>query len=96
MEEGESLTEEGESLTEEGESLMEEGERAVTPALAKKAVTTWLATPELLPVAPDTRHNDEQLAADPGALGCPGYANLQGQSRNPAEVLFGDSHLGGA
>ena len=69
-------------------SLMEKGERAVTPALAKKAVTKLLATPELLPVAPDTRHNDEQLAADLGALGYPGYAYLQGQTRNPAEVLF--------
>ncbi len=69
-------------------SLMEKGERAVTPALARKAVTTLHATPELLPVAPDTRHNDDQLAADFGALGYPSYAYLKGRTRNPAEVLF--------
>ena len=69
-------------------SLMEKGGRAVTPALAKKAVTTLRVTPELLPVASDTRHNDDQLAADLGALGYPGYAYLHGQLRNPAEVLF--------
>jgi hypothetical protein len=28
------------------------------------------------------------LASDLGALGYPGYAYLQGQARNPAEVLF--------
>ena len=69
-------------------SLMEKGERAVTPALAKKAVTALKATPELLPVDAGTRHSDEQLAADIGALGYPGYAYLEGQLRNPAEVLF--------
>ena len=69
-------------------SLMEKGEDAVTPALARKDVTTLRATPELLPVAPGTRHNDDELAADLGALGYPGYAYLQGQTRNPAEVLF--------
>ena len=69
-------------------SLMEKGERAVTPALAKKAVMKLGATPELLPLTPGTRHNDDELAADFGALGYPGYAYLEGQSRNPAEVLF--------
>jgi transcriptional regulator with XRE-family HTH domain len=69
-------------------SLMEKGERAVTQALAKKAVTTLRASPELLPVVPATRHNDDQLAADFGTLGYPGYAYLRGQPRNPAEVLF--------
>ena len=69
-------------------SLMEKGERAVTPALARKAVTTLRATPELLPLAPDARHNDDQLATDFGALGYPGYAYLKGRTRNPAEVLF--------
>jgi uroporphyrinogen-III synthase len=67
---------------------MEKGERAVTPALAKKAVTRLRATPELLPVVPDTRHNDDRLAADLGALRYSGYAYLRGQSRNSAEVLF--------
>ena len=62
---------------------MEMGEPAVTPALAKKAVTKLLATPELLPVGPETRHNDEQLAADLGALGYPGYAYLAGPVAQP-------------
>lgn len=69
-------------------SLMEKGERAVTPALASKAVMRLRATPELLPVALNTRHNDDQLAADLGGLGYPGYDYLQGQPRNPAEVLL--------
>jgi len=69
-------------------SLMEKGDRAVTPELAHRAVTTLRVTPELLPVFPLTRHNDHQLAADLGALGYPGYAYLQGQPRNPAELLF--------
>jgi transcriptional regulator with XRE-family HTH domain len=69
-------------------SLMEKGERAVTPALAKKAVTRLRATAELLPVAAETRHDDVRLAADFGALGYPGYAYLKGQLRNPAELFF--------
>jgi len=69
-------------------SLMEKGERAVTPEMAHRAVTRLRVTPELLPISPLTRHNDEQLAADLGALGYPGYAYFQGQPRNPAELLF--------
>jgi hypothetical protein len=44
--------------------------------------------PEQLPLRPTTRHNDDQLAVDLGALGYPGYGYLQGKQRNPAEVLF--------
>jgi transcriptional regulator with XRE-family HTH domain len=69
-------------------SLMEKGERSVTPAVAEKAVAQLRATPALLPVSAQTRHNDHQLAADLGALGYPGYSYLQGQLRNPAELLF--------
>jgi transcriptional regulator with XRE-family HTH domain len=69
-------------------SLMEKGERSVTPPVAQKAVALLHATPEQLPVSTGTRHSDDQLAADLGALGYPGYAYLQGQLRNPAEVLF--------
>ncbi|MGA8087087.1 MAG: helix-turn-helix transcriptional regulator [Terracidiphilus sp.] len=69
-------------------SLMEKGERAVTAALAKRAVTKLRATPELLPAALEMRHNDDQLAADLGTLGYPGYAYLKSQPRNPAELLF--------
>jgi hypothetical protein len=67
---------------------MEKGGRAVTPALAKKAMTRLHATPDLLPIAPGTRHNDDQLAADFGALGFPGYAYLQGQSTEPCRGPF--------
>jgi len=69
-------------------SLMENGERSVTPAVAAWAVAHLHATPEQLPVYPETRHSDDQLAADFGALGYPGYGYLQSQPRNPAEVLF--------
>jgi transcriptional regulator with XRE-family HTH domain len=69
-------------------SLMEKGERSVTPAVAQRAVTHLHATPELLPVSTKTRHSDDQLAADLGALGYPGYGYLRSQPRNPAEVFF--------
>jgi transcriptional regulator with XRE-family HTH domain len=69
-------------------SLMEKGERSVTPPVAQKAVALLRATPELLPVSAGTRYSDDQLAADLGALGYPGYAYLRGQPRNPAELLF--------
>ena len=69
-------------------SLMEKGERSVTPAVAERAVTYLHATPEELPVSSSTRHNDDQLAADLGTLGYPGYGYLRSQPRNPAEVLF--------
>jgi transcriptional regulator with XRE-family HTH domain len=69
-------------------SLMEKGERSVTPAVAEKAVMHLHASPEELPVSSNTRHSDDQLAADLGALGYPGYGYLQSQPRNPAEVLF--------
>src|ERR1035437_3019716 len=69
-------------------SLMEKGKRSVTPAVAERAVTHLHATPEQLPVSQETRHSDDQLAADLGALGYPGYGYLRSQPRNPAEVLF--------
>jgi transcriptional regulator with XRE-family HTH domain len=69
-------------------SLMERGERSVTPAVAEMAVKHLHATPEELPVSIKARHSDDQLAADLGTLGYPGYSYLQGQPRNPAEVLF--------
>jgi transcriptional regulator with XRE-family HTH domain len=69
-------------------SLMEKGERSVTLAVAQRAVSHLHATPELLPVSTKTRHSDDQLAADLGALGYPGYGYLRSQPRNPAEVFF--------
>jgi transcriptional regulator with XRE-family HTH domain len=69
-------------------SLMEKGERSVTPAVAELAVKHLQATPEELPLSFDRHDSDDQLAADLGALGYPGYSYLQTQLRNPAEVLF--------
>ena len=69
-------------------SLMENGERSVTPAVAKLAVKHLRVAPEQLPVSFQTRHSDDQLAADFGTLGYPGYSYLHSQPRNPAEVLF--------
>lgn len=69
-------------------SLMEKGERSVTPAVAKLAVKHLNATPEVLPPSFDLRHSDDQLAADLGALGYPGYSYLKGKLRNPAELLL--------
>ena len=69
-------------------SLMEKGERSVTPAVAKLAVKHLNATPEGLPLSFDFRHSDDQLAADLGALGYPGYSYLKGKVRNPAELLL--------
>ncbi len=69
-------------------SLMEKGERSVTPAVAELAVQHLQATPEELPFSFELRHSDDQLAADLGALGYPGYGYLQRRLRNPAEVLF--------
>jgi transcriptional regulator with XRE-family HTH domain len=69
-------------------SLMEKGKRSVTPSVAEKVVSQLHATPEQLPVFPETRHSDDQLAADLGSLGYPGYGYLKSKRRNPAEVLF--------
>lgn len=69
-------------------SLMEKGKRSVTRAVARKAVAVLHASPTQLPLYPETRHSDDQLAADLGALGYPGYRYLAGKPRNPAEVLF--------
>jgi transcriptional regulator with XRE-family HTH domain len=69
-------------------SLMEKGERSVAPKVAEWAVEHLRETPEELPVRFEVRRNDDQLAADLGQLGYPGYSYLKGQPRNPAEVLF--------
>lgn len=69
-------------------SLMEKGERSVTPSVAQKAVARLHATPEGLPLSSRARHDDDQLAADLGALGYSGYGYLKGKLWNPAEVLL--------
>lgn len=69
-------------------SLMETGERSVTPAVAELAIKHLQVAPEDLPLSFDLRRIDDELAADLGALGYPGYGYLQSRVRNPAEVLF--------
>jgi hypothetical protein len=63
--------------------------KPVMPAVAAGDVTDLDPTPEQLPASSKTRHSDDdELAADIGELGYPGYGHLQGQLRSPAEVLF--------
>ena len=69
-------------------SLMERGKRSVTFAVALKAVKLLEASPEHLPISEKERSSDDQLAADLGALGYPGYTYLYSEPRNPAEILF--------
>ncbi len=69
-------------------SLMEKGKRSVTPPVARTAVSMLKASPSLLPVSLLKRRNDDQLAAEFGALGYPGYGHLRGVQRNPAELLL--------
>ncbi len=69
-------------------SLMEKGKRSVTPLVARKAVSLLKASPSLLPVSLLKRRNDDQLAAELGTLGYPGYSYLRGALRNPAELLL--------
>jgi transcriptional regulator with XRE-family HTH domain len=69
-------------------SLMEKGKRAVTPSVARKAVSTLKASPSILPVSLLKRRSDDQLATEFGALGYPGYSHLHGTQRNPAELLL--------
>jgi hypothetical protein len=69
-------------------SLMETGERTITEAVALKAVTLLGVVPEELPLSLNTRRSDDELAADLGMLGYPGYAFHTARPRNPAEVLL--------
>lgn len=69
-------------------SLMEKGKRSVTPLVARKAVSMLKGSPSLLPVSLHKRRNDDQLAAELGTLGYPGYSYLRGALRNPAELLL--------
>ena len=69
-------------------SLMEKGARSVTEAVAENAVKALATGPELLPAAPDERHDNDELAADLGTLGYPGYRHLRGRLRNPGEVIL--------
>jgi transcriptional regulator with XRE-family HTH domain len=69
-------------------SHMETGRRKVSPEVARRAVTLFDADPTVLPLSVHERHSAEELAAELGELGYPGFAHLRGLLRNPAEVLF--------
>jgi len=69
-------------------SRMEAGQRQVTQAVSELALRLWPVPPEELPLTGQRSSSDEQLAADLGALGYPGFRYLHGTVRNPAELLF--------
>ncbi len=69
-------------------SMMEKGKRSVTFDVAASAVKLLAVSPAELPPSIRVRHSDSQLAAELGALGYPGFGHLNGELRNPAEVLF--------
>jgi transcriptional regulator with XRE-family HTH domain len=69
-------------------SMMEKGKRSVTSAVAAEAVKLLIVSPTELPFSGHSRRNDGQLAAELARLGYPGYSHLNGELRNPAEVLF--------
>lgn len=72
-------------------SMIEQGHRPVTSSLAEKAVETFLLPPTALPMEPADIDplNDDELKADLGALGYPGFSYLRGKpTRNPTQLLF--------
>lgn len=69
-------------------SLMESGRRQVNDAVSVMVVNLWTVPAEELPLCNQKSRSDEQLAADLGALGYPGFSYLAGERRNPAEVVF--------
>jgi transcriptional regulator with XRE-family HTH domain len=69
-------------------SQMENGKRNVSPEAARLAVKELRVDPTELPLTPSLRHNDDQLAADLGALEYPGFFYMQSEPRNPAELLL--------
>jgi len=69
-------------------SHMETGKRNVSHEVARHAVELWGADPTALRSTTSDRHSDEELAAELGALGYPGFAHMTTSLRNPAELLF--------
>jgi transcriptional regulator with XRE-family HTH domain len=69
-------------------SQMENGKRNVSPEVARLAVKELRIDPTELPTTPSRHHNDDELAADLGALEYPGFFYMQSEPRNPAELLL--------
>jgi transcriptional regulator with XRE-family HTH domain len=69
-------------------SHIEKGKRNVSAEVARRAVELFGADATALPLSSPERHSEEDLAAELGALGYPGFAHLSGRMRNPAELLF--------
>src|SRR5271156_592094 len=71
-------------------SMLERGHRLVTGSVAARAMETFDLPPTALPLEPENSLslNDDDLKAELGTLGYPGFSYLQAQhKRNPAELL---------
>jgi transcriptional regulator with XRE-family HTH domain len=77
-------------LTQAYLSMVESGRRPVTPSVAARASQAFDLPPTALPMEPENSLslNDEELKADLGALGYPGFSYLRGKpTRNPTQLL---------
>ncbi len=77
-------------LTQAYLSMVESGRRPVSSSLAARASQVLDLPPTALPMKPENSLslNDEELKADLGALGYPGFSYLRGKpSRNPTQLL---------
>lgn len=77
-------------LTQAYLSMVESGHRPVTSSMAELALKVFDLPPTVLPLESSAGSMDEnELQADLGALGYPGFAYLRGKpTRNPAQLLF--------
>jgi len=77
-------------LTQAYLSMVESGHRPVTSNLSKLARKVFELPPTILPLESAASSTDEnELQANLGTLGYPGFAYLRGKpTRNPAQLLF--------
>jgi transcriptional regulator with XRE-family HTH domain len=77
-------------LTQAYLSMVESGRRPVTSSLAELVLKVFDLPPTVLPLESSACPVDEnELQADLGALGYPGFAYIRGKpTRNPAQLLF--------
>jgi transcriptional regulator with XRE-family HTH domain len=71
-------------------SMVERGHRPVTDSVAARAMETFDLPPTALPLEPENSLllNGDDLKADLGTLGYPGFSYLRAEhKRNPAELL---------
>lgn len=72
-------------------SMVEHGHRPVSSSVATRALKSFDLPPTALPMEPENSLslNDEELKAELGALGYPGFSYLRGKpARNPTQLLF--------